>query len=174
MLATAVSVPSFAMACSGAPGLAGEKTYEDRADVVFTGTAVRVEDPWPGLRISGSTFEHRQWTFVVDAVEKGEAAGRFTVTSAPHEGFCGVEFELGRRYRVIAWDMGRGPEAFLGTGNVAIAPLASRPPVEGTFRAGPPIELMAWTAGGLVLAGAIIAFVLFRRLARYRGVASAT
>ena len=169
-VAAVLAMPSPAMACSGRPLLEEGLTYEERAGVVFTGTAVRVEDPWSGLGDTHSTFDPRRWTFVVDEVEKGEVGERFTVASAGSSASCGMEFKLGNRYRVIAWDVGRGLEVFTANGTEAMPPLASPPPVEGTFTAGPPIVLMV---GGLVSAAAIIALVVYRRLAPGRGVRSA-
>ena len=167
-MAAVLAIPPLAMACSGAPLLEEGLTYEERAGVVFTGTAVRVEDPWSGLGGTHSTFDLRRWTFAVDEVEKGDVGERFTVASTGSAS-CGMQFQLGIRYRVIAWDVGRGLEVFTANGTEAMPPLASPPPVEGTFTAGPPIVLIV---AGLA-AAAITAAVLYRRLARGSGVRSA-
>lgn len=121
-----------ALGCTGGPLLDGQ-TYEDAAEVIFTGTAVRSDDPAFGS--SGSSFDLIQWTFVVDAFEKGAVGDRFTVTSPRDNGACSYGFRLGQRYRVLAWggEDPQRPVVIQGNGTLPILPLADPPPIEGSF-----------------------------------------
>jgi hypothetical protein len=121
-----------AVACSGTRLLDDDWSEEfSRARVVFTGTAIRREEP---LRIGNvtSTMDPIHWTFAVDAVEKGGGGDRITVSSARSSASCGVEFSLGQRYRVYASASGLiGLEVFMGNVEELDA-LAIEPRVEGT------------------------------------------
>ena len=53
--------------------IAADRTEEDHrraAELIFTGTAVRVDDPTNGRTFSSA--DPLYWTFVVDGLEKGE------------------------------------------------------------------------------------------------------
>jgi hypothetical protein len=119
-------------ACSVVGGLT-EEEHRRSADLVFTGTVVRVDDPTNG--VSFSTMDPLYWTFVVDGVEKGEVPDRVTVASAIDGASCGYDFELGTRYRVYAADSdGNGQlTTGLGSGNRPLPALANGPKIEGEF-----------------------------------------
>lgn len=150
--AAAVSAP--ALACSGEVLLGVDQHHDEAADLIFTGTAVRVDDPANGLTFS--TADPMRWTFVVDRVETGSVGARFAVTSARAEGSCGYVFKLGSRYRVLA-QLGAGggpPSVWLNDGTTPMPPLADMPPVEGEFHTfgytavqvlGPVLLLWRWS-----------------------------
>jgi hypothetical protein len=128
----ALTAISPAAACTIAAG----QTRADHlaaADVVFTGTAVRVDDSTNGRYFS--SLDPLYWTFAVDDVEKGQAPDRVTVATAIGSESCGYTFELGKRYRVYAahseWydHLATG----LGSGNTELAPQDDPPRVEGEF-----------------------------------------
>jgi hypothetical protein len=77
------------------------------------------------------------WTFEVDGVEKGRERERIKVASAADEAACGYEFELGKRYRVLASKSPAFDRAStgLGSGNQDLEPLAQVPTVEGSYYA---------------------------------------
>jgi hypothetical protein len=132
-----VAVTSPARACVGGPLLdqndPSADTYEEVAEVIFTGTVVRRDDEY--LRDIVSSADPYFWTFVVDGVEKGDVGERFTVSSPRGGASCGFGFALGSRYRVLAWggdDPGR-PEVFSGNGTEQLEPLEDPPAVEGEF-----------------------------------------
>ena len=103
-------------------------------DVIFTGTAVRRDDPrwWGGLQSSADLIE---WTFVVDEVRKGAPLRRVTIRSERSGASCGYEFQLGSRYRVQAVDFGEGLRTLNRPGTKKIEPLADPPRIEGSFAA---------------------------------------
>jgi heme A synthase len=120
---------SATLACSGSR-LIGDA--DPPADLVFTGTAVRMDDPDGGLTLS--TADTLRWTFVVDEVVSGDVGGRVVIGSARAGGSCGVEFQLGQRYLVRANDSPDGlPMAWANSGTRQIEPLPDPPRVEGAF-----------------------------------------
>ena len=128
----ALASASSAAACT----VAGDRTradHLDAADVVFTGTAVRVDDSTNP--VYASTLDPLYWSFVVDSVEKGAVGERVTVATAMSGASCGYTFELGRRYRVYAFhsDWYDHLTTGLGSGNVVLASLGEPPRVEGEF-----------------------------------------
>lgn len=128
----AVASASPAAACL----ITAERTSADHlasADVVFTGTAVRVDDSTNGIYTSG--LDPLYWQFAVDGIEKGDVSDTVTVATALDEAACGYTFELGRRYRVYAShsDWYDHLATGLGSGNVVLAPLDDPPRVEGKF-----------------------------------------
>jgi hypothetical protein len=73
------------------------------ADVVFVATPVARSGP--SASSSGSADSGPgsvTWTLAVESVVKGGIDNPQRVTSAPNDGACGVQFELGRRYHVFA------------------------------------------------------------------------
>lgn len=145
-LAVWITFPGPAAACSGGPLLTGmpgsPTTYEEAAEVIFTGTAVRAESRMPFW--GGSSRDPLLFTFVVDSVEKGQVGPQFTVVTAHDGAACGFAFELGRRYRVLAWSSDEEHSAgylrvHSANGTQAIEPLANPPPLEGTIAPLPPI-----------------------------------
>jgi len=139
-LAVWLTLPASAAACSGGPLLTGmpgnPKTYEEAAEVIFTGTAVRAESQMPFY--GGSSLDPLLFTFVVDSVEKGRVGDRFTIATTHDGAACGYAFELGQRYRVLAWG-GDGVLAaghlwvYSANGTQRVDPLAAPPPIEGTI-----------------------------------------
>lgn len=118
--------PAQTVACLGT-ALIGDDPTDPDADVIFSGTAVRVEDPRaPGDPLAHS-FDLMSWTFAVDGVEKGSAWTEMTVRTPRAEGSCGVTFELGNRYRVVATDLGNGLEAWSTGGTAELD--ADAPPI---------------------------------------------
>jgi hypothetical protein len=103
-----IASPVFACLANG---LIGDDMTDPDADVIFTGTAVRVVDPRSPSDTMLSSDDTMEWTFVVDGVEKGHARDRATVGTPRSEGACGVAFELGSRYRVVATSRGLGLQA---------------------------------------------------------------
>ncbi len=148
---------THAVACSG-NALVGDDRTDPDADVIFTGTAVRVVDPRVPSDPMLSSFDTMQWTFVVDGVEKGHAPVRLTVGTPRNEGSCGFTFELGSRYRVVATDLGLGLQAWLFSGTQAIERLPNPPPVEGAMNAQWPNPLVILAIAGLIL-GVVVVFV---------------
>jgi hypothetical protein len=139
-------------ACSGI-GLAGDQ--DPPADVIFTGTAVRLDDPSDGLLIGGDEL---RWTFVVDGVEAGAGpiGERITVRSFRAEASCGYEFALGRRYLVRASLIGSNdmPMVGSGSGTQPMEAVTQPPPVEGVFKpwTAAIVEWSPWIAlGGIGL-----------------------
>jgi hypothetical protein len=148
------AVTSPARACVGGPLLdqsdPSADTYEEVAEVIFTGTVVRRDDEY--VRDIVSSADPYFWTFVVDGVEKGDVGERFTVSSPRGGSSCGVGFTLGNRYRVLAWggdEPGR-PEVLSGNGTELLEPLEDPPPVEGEF-------VILGDAGALPIVGLALA-----------------
>jgi hypothetical protein len=138
-----------AAACSVVAGKT-EKDHRDAAELVFTGTAVRVDDPTNGAFYSSA--DPLYWTFVVDAVEKGDMPARMTVATAITGASCGYTFELGKRYRVYAGhsDHHGHLATGLGSGNRVLPALADAPRVEGEFHT---VEYHVRRLGPVVLPG---------------------
>lgn len=124
------------------------------ADVVFTGTVVRV-DEGRGLFNSGLFVEHEtvRWTFAVDGVESGSGARRLTIQAIRSS--CSPQFLLGQRYRVRAVVSPLGLNTWLGAGNEQIEPLAFPPPVEASA-----VDLIAVL---VIAVAALVAIRLFRQ-----------
>ena len=168
----AVFVPTApAAGCSGGPLLAPGQTYESIADVIFTGTAVRVDDPRSALDGTRSSMDPMAWTFAVDLVEKGDVGARFTITTPRWDASCGFRFSLGSRYRVLAWGSVGGPPQVLVANGTDIRPALPNPPrVEGSFAASgfplpPSIEFAALVAALFL----VVLVVVTRRLGWRRG-----
>jgi hypothetical protein len=146
-----------AAACSGSRIIDGnEADYATR--VVFTGTAVRSDDEFIGPVIS--TADPIYWTFAVDSVSRGQAGERFTVTSPRGSASCAAGFELGKRYRVVAWggDPSR-PKVLQGDATL-LPPLADPPRIEGAF---PPMRItLPIAVGGVLVAGALLGLLAIR------------
>jgi hypothetical protein len=120
-------------ACVGGP--LSDDPAETFDDLIFTGTAVRVDDPRAAFELAQSSADLMEWTFVVDDVRKGSAAERVTVRTERWGASCGVAFQLGRRYRVVAIDRDDGFYTGQGYGTKRIDPLPDSPAVEGSFAA---------------------------------------
>jgi hypothetical protein len=125
--------------------------------VAFTGTVVKRVEPFSLWEMS--SLDPIAWTFVVDDVQDGQASTRITVTSPRMDASCGIQFELGQRYRVNAV-MGSGGALEVISGDAhAIEPLAHPPRVEGSFDAA--LEwspLLVALALMVALAMAVVAF----------------
>lgn len=161
ILGTFLATAPAAAACSGT-ALAGQDMTDPDAAVIFTGTAVRREDPGP-LRLGNNLSDPVRWTFVVDGVEKGSAARRMTIESERADGACGVVFQLGHRYRVVVADKGHGMQVWANSGTSLLESLAAPPPVEGDG-----IGANPWLAGlfGAAALFAVLAFVRRQRSIR--------
>jgi hypothetical protein len=124
--------------------------------VIFTGTAVRMNDPDAG---QGRSLE---WSFVVDGIEKGNVDERITVT-APRAHMCGYPFELGERYRVFASDRTTWwePKAAMLSGTERVPSLPNPPAVEGTFA-----DPTDWPLISLAALIGLIGLALFVRVTR--------
>jgi hypothetical protein len=120
-------------ACVGGP--LSDDPAETFDDLIFTGTAVRVDDPRAAFDPMQSSADLLEWSFVVDDVRKGSAAERVTVRTERSGSSCGTEFQLGRRYRVVAIDRDDGFYTGQGYGTKRIDPLPDSPAVEGSFAA---------------------------------------
>lgn len=151
-----VSAARPALACTIAGGLT-EEDHRKSADLVFTGTVVRLEDPTNG--VSFSSMDPLYWTFVVDNVEKGEVPARVTVASAMMGASCGYEFKLGTRYRVYASqdDEAGHLTTGLGSGNTPLPAVRNGPKVEGVFHT---LEYNLWQARSLGVPAAVLALAL--------------
>lgn len=142
----ALGIAAPASACIG-QYMTGDPHLDRAADLIFTGTAVRMDESLvPGLAY--------EWTFVVDGVEKGSVGPRMTVRTFQQESMCGMRFELGTRYRVLA---SRGssldpPQVSSVGGTQAIEPLADMPPIESEFQ-GPGWVLVVASVAVLGFAG---------------------
>ena len=157
LLVSVLGVPSVA-ACTGGPLLAEGETYQSVAEVIFTGTAVRVDDPRSSFDAATGSTDPMAWTFAVDGVEKGDVGARFTITTPRDDASCGYGFSLGGRYRVYAWGSADGHhQVTQGNGTEVLTSLPNPPSVEGSFRAVLPSALMllAWAAGALLLIGVV-------------------
>lgn len=166
-LATATALmaaPPTAVGCSGTALIGDSETDAPNARAIFSGTAVRVEDPRSSTDMVWSSMDGMRWTFVVDDVERGFVGDRMTVQTARSSASCGVEFQLGTRYRVVAIDGALGLWAWTNPGTRELPALPSPPPVEGSALA---VHPFPWIL--LVLAGAIVAgTVAFIRMGRPR------
>jgi hypothetical protein len=80
-----------------------------------------------------STADEVTWTFVVDGREKGPRRDRIDVASAMDEVSCGFEFQIGQRYRVLAYRQGDTFRTGLGSGNEELPLLNGMPPLEGDY-----------------------------------------
>jgi hypothetical protein len=86
-----------ACACSCMP--MEEAEYERLADVIFEGSAVRIDD----FRGGGEADAARvRITFEVTGVSKGDIAGTAHVVTYRDGATCGAELQAGHRYRVYA------------------------------------------------------------------------
>lgn len=75
-----------------------------RGDVVFVGRAVEQQAEAP--REIVSSLDPVTWTFTVDRVHRGTAAGSQRVTTARSSASCGSAFTAGRTYLVVGTDVG--------------------------------------------------------------------
>lgn len=160
----AATAPSAAVACSGT-ALIGDGVRDDpNASAIFSGTAVRVEDPRWFFDPVMSSMDGMRWTFVVDDVERGSVGERVTVQTARSTASCGVAFELGGRFRVVAMDGDRGLWASANPGTQQLPPVPTPPPVEGPAL---PAHAFPWIL--VVVAGAmVVGAVAFIRMGRPR------
>ena len=125
-----VSAPPAA-GCVGTRLLGDEASAEAAADLVFTGTVVKRDEPFSfGLDFTSSA-DPIGWTFVVESVDKGPQLDRVRVESPRSGVSCGVEFTLGQRYRVLAHAQGLSLSV-AGGDATKLQPLpdAVRPPTE--------------------------------------------
>ena len=102
-----------AQACSIAvdPNLTAaqlEQRHLEAADLVFEGTATRMEPEAGGQLVA--------WSFAVERTIKGSRAGTQQVRTASSGAACGVDFREGRRYRVYAEVEGGRATTGLGSG----------------------------------------------------------
>ena len=110
LLVVAVEPPARASACSCAvpsgvdltrPITPAEAAAYGPGAVVFTGRAVSRRDANPlGPLISSA--DPITWTFAVDRVVHGAAGSVVDVETARDGASCGVSFEIGARYQVVA------------------------------------------------------------------------
>lgn len=151
--------PLPAIACTGT-SLPGTVIDPD-ADMIFSGTAVRVEDPRNPFDPASASNDAMAWTFAVDEVHRGSVPGRVTVYTERMEASCGYPFELGSRYRVVATGPVHSLHAGLFGGTDRIEPLVEPPPVES---AGLPVDvsLLVAIASVLLIAGVAV-YLAFTR-----------
>jgi hypothetical protein len=123
----ALLAPAPARACTYVEQPAAQ--LERAADLIFTGTVVRATRP----PLMASTADEVTWTFVVDGREKGPRHDRIDVASAMDEVSCGFEFQIGQRYRVLAYRQGESFRTGLGSGNDELPLLNLMPPIEGDY-----------------------------------------
>ena len=144
------------LGCSGSR-LAGDTLTAGPDGIVFSGTAVRSENPLVGTQ---TWMDDIAWTFVVDDVRQGDVSERITVMAGRDDGVCGTGFELGQRYTVHA-------EPGLGWMRVPFGevdlldPLADAPPVEGSHIA--LLHPFTLATVGVVLLVLFVVARLFRR-----------
>ena len=155
MLALGLALlPNVAAACT-LTELPGNYEHDfAKADVVFTGTAVAVEDAAP--EVEPAPPDLLRWTFAVDGVEKGHVDLKQDVQSSRSGMSCGYPFELGERYRVFAnVTESQALNAGTHTGVQQLPPLAETPsaPVPGA------LILLAT----LLAVGALVSYRAFRR-----------
>ena len=167
VLLTALMLPYIgvlpAFACSGSRLLI-DGDAESAAKAIFTGTVVRRDDVL--FRLS-QPAEQYLWTLVVDEVEKGRVEDTMVVASPRLGASCGMKFELGGRYRGMAYE-GSDPtwlEVISGDA-VELPPLANPPKVEGAFGipgtdavfrlATDPLVLVILFAIGAIAAGMVV------------------
>jgi hypothetical protein len=120
--------------------------------VLFTGTAIRREEPFSLVQ---SSFDMIAWTFAVDDVREGPPTDRIVVRSPRMEVSCGVEFELGQRYVVAASSGGSGGLEAWGGEMDPIDPGANPPRIEGSF-----VDYLTWTTA-LVFGPVLLVVVAF-------------
>jgi hypothetical protein len=149
------------LGCSGSR-LAGDTLTAGPDGIVFTGTAVRREDPLVGTQ---TWMDDIAWTFVVDDVRQGDVSDRITVMAGRDDGVCGTGFELGQRYTVHA-EPGVGWMRVPFGQTDLLEPLADAPPVEGRFVAFLHPFTLATVAVGLL---ALLVVVRLTRRRRGRG-----
>jgi hypothetical protein len=95
--AAGVAAPA-ALACSCVPPSAATVS---RAEVVFTGTVTAREDPNAG-QPTYTTADPITHSMAVDQELKGEIDAAVRVVTARDGSSCGVDFEVGQRYLVVA------------------------------------------------------------------------
>ena len=122
-------IASTAQACTVVPLTPAHQRRN--ADVIFTGTAIRVDRP----ALPSSSRDGVKWTFQVDAMDKGRDRAQVEIVTASSGASCGFAFELGARYRVLgAWN---GEPSLLwtglGSGNEQVDRLPVTPRIEGEF-----------------------------------------
>ena len=140
-----------ASACTGGR-LFLEGDAESEARAIFTGTVVRRDDA--SFRIFQPTFPSYYWTLAVDGVEKGDVGETITVASPDSASACAMDFELGARYRVMAYDGADPTWLEVISGDAApIAPLADPPDLKGAHG-------IAWPVAAFRLATDPLTFVL--------------
>jgi hypothetical protein len=146
-----------AVGCVGGRLVGEGSDAQARTSVAFTGTVVRRAEPFV-LWAVGS-LDPIAWTFVVDEVQDGPAATRITVTSPRMDASCGIQFELGQRYRVSAVSGDAGNLEVISGDAHRIEPLAQPPPVEGSF-----VATLDWSpilVGGAVMLALVLSAVAF-------------
>ena len=165
LLLLATPAPAYACSCAPPPSPSLER---DRADAVFSGTALDVDTfALPLLDQSGLPV---RVTFEVNGVWKGDLSQRVVVRTARDEAACGYDFTVGKDYLVYARKGEDGLVTGLcdrttARGNAAedLAALgAPEPPL--TVNEGSPVWLRI-TLGGLLfflaMAG-VLAFAILR------------
>ncbi len=157
------AAPSASLACSGTALIGVEQTDDPSASVIFSGTAVRVEDPRLPIDPVWSSGDGMRWTFVVDDVERGTVGDRMTVQTARANASCGFSFALGARYRVVASDRGQGLWVWSGNGSAGLPSLALPPAVEGATQAGLPEPWVLVLIAAAIVASTV-AFIRVRRM----------
>lgn len=132
-----------ALACSCAvPGAA----TINRADVVFTGTVTARSDPNAGEPIHSSA-DPITYAIAVDDELKGDVDGMAQVVTARDSATCGVDFEVGKRYFVVADrpDAGGALTTGLCQGTQALPPGDPLPAfAKGLEGTGPAAGRLAW------------------------------
>lgn len=133
LAASTVAVASPAYACSVAFPGPSEQELLDRADVAFEGVAGASRDPKAGapLQTSGDPIF---WTFVVDRPIKGAVAPVQEVASPRSSASCGMTFQAGARYLVLARFQDGMLQTHLGSGT---RPAPLMPPTTPPARPSP-------------------------------------
>lgn len=113
-LLTLFSAP--ALACSCLP--TNETQSTERADIVFSGIVTNrnaTQDAPEGIGTNQVT-----WTFKVDEVQKGNVAKLQEIMTTDSSASCGMEFQIGTRYRIYATQGDNGFWTGLCSGNQSL------------------------------------------------------
>ena len=118
-------------ACSCAPQSAPEEALQ-QADVVFRGTAVRVENAAQDV---GDLPRGRRVAFRTNVVWKGPHEEEFVIRTGMGGGDCGFEFVVGTEYLVYATQTPEGYYTGLCTRTRDVTWLSDRQNAEEDFQA---------------------------------------
>lgn len=170
-LVSGVLLPLLAIApvaaCSGGRLQVGDEPLEDAARAIFTGTVIRRDESFEWF--GGSDYPMYDWTFVVDNVERGQVGERFTVASPQGSAACGIDFELGARYRVRAYDgLGASRLEVISGDAEPVPALASQPSLKGEFSSVSDPGVIVAILLPLLLVGLVVFTLHARRPGRSR------